>query len=316
MERTGTIKDYLRIARFDHWIKQLFILPGIAFAIVLVNDIDLSAGEAIARLILGFISTCLAASANYCINEWLDSAFDQYHPTKKQRPAVTAVLKSGYVYALYSLFAAAGLVCAFFASWFIFFSVLLLLVMGILYNVNPVRLKEIPYVDVLSESLNNAIRLLIGWFVVTSAYLPPATVIFGFWMGGAFLMATKRYAEYRMISDKSTAVSYRKSFAIYTEQSLLVSAFFYAMCALFFTGVFMVKYRVELLISIPMLCGLFSYYLWISNKNDSAAQKPEKLFKEKKLMLFVILFLITAAVALLVDIRWLDKLLETSLIGA
>ena len=314
MEEKGTVKDYLRIARFDHWIKQLFILPGIVFAVALVKDFDIY--YVALRFVLGFVSTCFIASANYIINEWLDAGFDKYHPTKKYRPAVAAVLKVKYVYFMYISFAVLGLLAAYFVSYFVFLSELFLFLMGIIYNVKPIRSKEIPYVDVLSESVNNAIRLLIGWFIVTSDYLPPVTVVFGFWMGGAFLMATKRYAEYRMIDDKSVAALYRKSFAKYTEQSLLTSAFFYALCALFFTGVFMVKYRVELLITIPVLCGLFCYYLSISYKKDSAAQKPEKLFKEKGLMFFVFLFVIMAAIAMFVDIPQLGSLLETSLIGA
>ena len=313
MNKNGTLTDYLRIARFDHWIKQLFILPGIVFAVALVKDLDFPSIPI--RLVLGFISTCFIASANYIINEWLDAEFDKYHPTKKLRPAVVSTLKAKYVYSMYALFAAIGLIAAFFASWMVLYSELFLLAMGVVYNVKPLRSKEIPYVDVLSESLNNVIRLLIGWVIVTSDYWPPATIIFGFWMGGAFLMATKRYAEYRMIGNKSTAALYRKSFAKYSEQSLLVSAFFYALCALFFTGVFMVKYRVEFLITIPVLCTLFCYYLHISFKNDSAAQKPEKLFREKCLMFLVFLFTLTAAIAMFVDIPWLETLLKTSFVG-
>ncbi|MDR1797895.1 MAG: UbiA prenyltransferase family protein [Clostridiales Family XIII bacterium] len=306
--------DYLHLARFDHWIKQLFILPGMGFAIVLVDSLD--ARGIVVRFALGFVATCLIASANYIINEWLDAEFDQYHPTKKFRPAVAVDIKAKYVYGMYALFGLSGMIAAFLASWLVFWSALLLFVMGIVYNVRPLRSKEVPYVDVLSESINNAIRLLIGWFIVTSDYFPPATIVFGFWMGGAFLMATKRYAEYRMIGDKQTAALYRKSFAKYSEKSLLVSAFFYALCALFFTGVFMVKYRVELLISIPVLCGLFCYYLHIAYKKDSAAQKPEKLFREKGLTAFVVAFVATIAIAMFVDIPALNALLETSLIGA
>lgn len=104
-------------------------------------------------------------------------------------------------------------------------------------------------------------------------------------------MATKRYSEYRMINDKSVAAHYRKSFRYYTEKSLLISAFFYALMSVFFCGVFMIKYRTELILDIPLLCGLFCLYLNISYKEDSSAQKPEKLFHEKGLMLYLLLFL-------------------------
>ncbi len=39
-------------------------------------------------ILMSFFATCLIASANYVINEWLDAEFDQFHPTKKVRPVV------------------------------------------------------------------------------------------------------------------------------------------------------------------------------------------------------------------------------------
>ena len=71
------MKKYIKIMRIDHWIKQLFILPGVAFAMLLVPD---PAEELPLRILLGFLSTCFIASANYVINEWLDAAFDRFHP--------------------------------------------------------------------------------------------------------------------------------------------------------------------------------------------------------------------------------------------
>lgn len=76
------------------------------------------------------------------------------------------------------------------------FSVLWLWVMGLVYNVEPLRTKDIPVLDVLSESVNNAIRLLAGWFMVSGDTLPPLSLIAGYWMGGAFLMGIKFRAAY------------------------------------------------------------------------------------------------------------------------
>lgn len=199
-------------------------------------------------------------------------------------------------------------------SKYVFAMELWLFIMGILYNVKPVRTKEIPYLDVISESVNNAIRLLIGWFAITSAFFPPISIVFGYWMGGAFLMATKRYSEYRMIADKDTAAHYRKSFQYYTEKSLLISAFFYALLSVFFCGIFMIKYRTELILDIPILCGLFCLYLHISYKEDSGAQKPEKLFKEKGLMLYLAIFLFITCVLMFVDIPGLEWIVGKELL--
>jgi len=267
------------------------------------------------RIILGFIATCSVASANYIINEWLDAGFDRYHPTKKNRPVVSAGLRPRYIIAEYAVFAVAGLVGAWFVSLPVFIAVSLLFLMGIVYNVPPVRSKEIPYIDVLSESVNNALRLLIGWFIVTGKFLPPVSIVLGYWMGGAFLMAAKRFAEYRMIGDKSRAALYRKSFKYYSEKTLLLSSFFYALLSVFFCGIFMIKYRIELLLAIPFLCGLFCVYLNICYKQDSPAQKPEKLFKEKGLLLYTLFFIILLVVLVLFNLPFLRLFQETSFLG-
>lgn len=309
----NNIKDYIRIARIDHWIKQLFIFPGMVFAFFLVDGISVK--SKIWDIILAFVATSFIASANYVINEWLDAKFDKFHPTKKSRPVVSGNVKFAGVMVEYIIFTAAGLVVAWFVSKLTFYMELWLWIMGILYNVKPIRTKEIPYVDVLSESLNNAIRLLIGWFTVTNNFIPPVSIVFGYWMAGAFLMATKRYSEYRMIADKSLASNYRKSFKYYSEKSLLISSFFYALLSVFFCGVFMVKYRAELILDIPLICGLFCLYFSISFKENSSAQKPEKLFKEKALVGYLVILFAITCLLMIVDIPALSFIMDSIIVG-
>lgn len=293
------MKKYIKIARPDHWIKNFFIVPGIVIALLLegrgTNLIS------IWSLILGFFSVCFISSANYVINEWLDAEFDQYHPVKKYRPVVTGHMHKWIVTAEYLLLAITGLAFACFINRYFFYSTAALLIMGILYNVKPIRTKDIVYVDVLSESVNNMLRLMLGWFLVTANHFPPASILVGYWMAGAFLMGTKRLAEYRMINNPSLAGQYRKSFRHYSEQSLLCSSFFYALCATFCMGIFMIKYRIEYVLSMPILFLLFTHYLKLAYEKDSAAQKPEKLYREKTLLGIVALFALA-----LVALTWID----------
>ena len=86
-------------------------------------------------------------------------------------------------------------------------SIVSLLVMGLIYNVPPIRTKDKVFLDILSKSINNPIRFLSGWFIVAPAYVPPTSVLLAYWMGGAFLMAVKRYSEYRAIGDHKRAVN-------------------------------------------------------------------------------------------------------------
>jgi len=295
------LKNYIKIARPDHWVKNAFIIPGIVVAWLVTDGIELSS-ELLFKFIFGLIATCFIASANYVINEWLDAEFDKYHPTKKNRPVVSENMKATWVYLEYILLICLGVGLSFAVNKFFVYVEIWLLVMGVIYNVKPMRSKDVPYLDVLSESINNMIRLLLGWFIVTSAYLPPVSILIGYWFGGAFLMAIKRLAEYRMIGDSERAGLYRKSFKSYTERSLLVSSFFYASTSIFFTGIFLIKYRMEYIFAMPLVFGLFCLYLSISFKPDSAVQKPEKLYKEKGLIAYVLVLVIALVILSLVDI--------------
>ena len=84
-------------------------------------------------------------------------------------------------------------------SWTFAVTLLALWVMGCIYNIPPVRTKDSPYVDVLSESINNPLRMLAGWFIVDDASFRPASLLLSYWMVGCYFMAIKRYAEYRDI---------------------------------------------------------------------------------------------------------------------
>ncbi|GHS86370.1 decaprenyl-phosphate phosphoribosyltransferase [Synergistales bacterium] len=307
-----SVNPYIRIARPDHWVKNIFIIPGVVFAIFLTKT-SVTAGL-LFHITLGFLATSLVASANYVINEWLDAEFDRFHPVKKNRAVVSGSMSVQVIVMEYFLFAAVGTSIAAFVSLHLALSEFFLLIMGVVYNVKPMRTKDIPYVDVLSESVNNAIRLLLGWFLVTDMWLPPVSLVIGYWMGGAFLMAIKRYAEYRMIGNPQTAGQYRKSFQKYDEVSLLVSSVFYALVSIFFVGVFLIKYRLELILTIPFLCGLYCVYLKLSYEEDSVVQKPEKLYRERGLMLYIIFLISLFVLLLLFDIPGLSLFLDKSLL--
>jgi 4-hydroxybenzoate polyprenyltransferase len=161
---------------------------------------------------------------------------------------------------------------------------------GIFYNVPPLRTKEKAYLDVISESINNPLRLTLGWAMVDPTTLPPSSIILAYWCGGAFLMAAKRYSEYREIVASHGAellVRYRASFAGYSEVSLNISCFVYGLLSTFFLAIFLIKYRVEYLLCVPAVVALFGYYLALSTQAASSAQNPEKLFKERKLLALV-----------------------------
>lgn len=315
------LKDYLAIARPDNWAKNVFMGPGMLFALIVYHK-PLST-SLLLPILAGVVSTCLVASANYVINEYLDAEFDKFHPLKKKRTAVVRVVNPALVYVEWFVLAAVGLALAYSISMQFLLVSAFLLFMGVLYNVRPFRTKERPYIDVLSESVNNPIRFALGWFTVAPALsfadfgavplfntFPHTSILIAYWMGGAYLMATKRFAEYRLIDDPQLAGLYRRSFQFYTEHSLLISMFFYALTSAFFLGIFLIKNRVELLISFPFFALLFSWYLRIGLLKDSPVQGSEKLYTRKWFMLYVVLFCLLLIGLMFVDVPWLHKFLQ------
>ena len=304
--------EYIKIARPDHWFKNVFMLPGTALAIIMM---PVGHEHLYSPLVLGLLSTCLIASANYVVNEYLDAEFDKFHPVKKDRPSVTGLVNRTYVIMEYCTLAIMGLVLAWgVGKLFLFFSGLLL-IMGILYNVPPIRLKDLIYIDVLSESLNNPIRFFLGWHIVEKVYLPPSSILLAYWFGGAFLMAVKRYAEYSKIDDPLRAGRYRRSFHFYSRNSLLQSMFFYAMNAALFLGVFLVKYRIEFILSFPFIALLFTWYVGYGLNEDTAAENPEKLYRKWKFLLYTAAVVGLIFVLFFFDIPGLKFLMQKHIVS-
>ncbi|KPH58865.1 UbiA family prenyltransferase [Novosphingobium aerophilum] len=282
--KTARLRDYLTLARFDHITKHVFIIPGLILAYALREPSLLDAPQ---RVVIGFVVAIAIASANYVINEWLDREFDAHHPSKHHRKAVSLQLSPALVYVEYLAFAGVGLsLAAWMGGSFFVFSIVFL-ASGLVYNVQPIRSKDRPFLDVISESVNNPIRLTLGWLMIDPSSMPPVSLLLAYWTGGAFLMGSKRLSEYRDITAAvglETLTRYRKSFAGYTAESLVVSCLVYAMLSSFFLGVFLIKYRVEYVLAFPFIAGLFGCYLWLSMLPDSIAQRPERMFRSRRLM--------------------------------
>lgn len=301
-----SLHGYVQIARFDHWFKNVLVLPGCAFALLLSTQWPARLWWSIPATLL---VASLVASANYVVNEWLDAATDRFHPLKKDRPSALGQLDGRWVVVEYLAFLVAGLGLAALVGREVLIVAALFAGMGLVYNVPPIRSKERPYLDVLSESINNPLRLLLGWFCIVDWWIPPASLIFGYWMAGAFLMAIKRFSEMRYLESQEVARAYRTSFGYYTPEKLLTFAVFCASIASFFLGVFLVKYRIELLLCLPFLAFGFAWYVHIGMKPDSAAQSPEKLYRERGFSLYMGFLVLLFTLAFLVDIPALEWLL-------
>jgi 4-hydroxybenzoate polyprenyltransferase len=301
--------NHLGLFRLDHSVKQIFVVPGIVIAASLTGT-SFSAGLTL-RIALGMASVVAVASSNYVLNELLDAPFDRLHPTKCLRPAAIGTISIPLAYLQWLVCGIAGFLLAYPVSKGLFLSVLSLWIMGCFYNIPPVRMKDIPYLDVLSESINNPIRLCVGWYIVTATVVPPVSLLVAYWMLGAYFMALKRFSEYRQIGCEP-AVRYRRSFEFYSEEALLTSVLFYAATSMLFFGAFVMRYRMEMVLAFPLIALLMAVYFNLAFVKDSPVQNPEKLYKEPRLMVLLAACSFVLCVMSFVNLPWLAQVFPKS----
>jgi 4-hydroxybenzoate polyprenyltransferase len=300
---------HLSIARLDHWTKNIFILPGIVVAFSAVGGV---APGATWRIAIGILACTLIASSNYVLNEVLDAPFDKHHPAKARRPAACGKVHIPLAYAQWLAMMATGLLLGSLVSRSFLLVCAALWAMGCVYNIPPLRTKEVAYLDVLSESINNPLRMLMGWYMITETVVPPVSLLIAYWMIGAYFMALKRFSEYREIGDPVRAGAYRRSFRNYSEQSLLVSVTFYASAAMLFFGAFITRYHLELVLSFPFVAYAMAIYFLLSFEKGSPVQNPENLYREKRLMVPVVLCAVVMASLMFIQIPQLPRLFSQS----
>ena len=308
-----SLSGHLRIARVDHWTKNVFVLPGIVAAIAL-DGTPLGVHFAW-RVALGLLAVGLIASSNYTINEVIDGPFDRNHPSKRDRPVPSGKVSIPLAYAQWLVLGVAGMLLSLRLSTTFAMTMGILWLMGCIYNIPPLRTKDVPYVDVISEAVNNPLRMLAGWFLVARSTFPPASLLLSYWMVGCYFMAIKRFAECRQIGDPLAVASYRRSLCFFTPERLLVAIAFYGSTAMLFFGAFIMRYRVELILSFPLVAWVMSQYLALGFEDDSAAQNPEKLYRSPRLMVAVIACSIAMALLLFVDVPALHNIFSADFVN-
>ena len=301
------MKNYVKMLRIDHWIKNLFILPGFLLG-YLIFDLGFEL-KCLINLLIALLASSLIASANYLINEWLDRHNDAKHPDKKDRPAVSGKIKFKFVLVLYIILIVSGLFLSFKLNIYCFWACLAFAISGLIYNVKPIRAKDIRILDVIVESFNNPIRMYIGWFALSIEALIPLSLIFSYWFFGAFLMNCKRITDFKKFDDNQSRKLFRPSLGDYTLNQLYVIALIYSTLSTSFFMTFAVRYKIEMIILLPMIVMVYSLYFLNCMSDESVAAEPEKIMKSRKFMYLSIFIALLFYFLLRVDMPFLDEII-------
>ena len=266
-------RGHLAIMRVDHWFKQVFVLPGIAIAL---SDTHGRHPRRAVRSARGRVPVGLPRVLEQLRHQ--RGARRTVRPVAPDevgnRPVPSGLVNVPLAYVQWIALMVVGVGLGFAVNAPLGLTMLALWVMGCIYNIPPVRSKDLPYLDVLSESINNPLRMLAGWYMTGTTEFAPTSLLVSYWMVGCYFMALKRYAEYNEIGDPARAATYRKSFAYYTPERLLVSIMFYASAAMLFLGAFVMRYRLELILAFPLIAIVMAIYLSLAFKPRQRRDQP------------------------------------------
>jgi 4-hydroxybenzoate polyprenyltransferase len=306
------MESYIKISRLDHVIKQIFIVPGIFIALIYTSYDNIN----FLIIFLGFISSILTASSNYVINEYLDRNFDKHHPLKNSRTLVKKKLTFKNIILYYFILIFISLLISLKINIYFFITNIIFIISGIIYNVKPFRFKDKVYFDVLTESLNNPIRLFLGWFMIIDnmSILPPISFLLFYWFSGGFLMSSKRLSEIiffeKFSNTKKNLVKYRPSYKHYNKNNLTLACIVYLMLVSFNSAIFLLKYREELILLYPIIILLFSAYFYLSIELPYKAVFPEKVYLNKYIIILTFFSFFLFFILFYFDLPLIENLIQ------
>ena len=108
--------------------------------------------------------------------------------------------------------------------------------------------------------------------------------MFRYWFFGAFLMNCKRITDFKKFDDINSRKLFRPSLGDYTINQLYVIALIYSTLSTSFFMTFAVRYKIEMIILLPLIVIVYSLYFSNSLGKESVAAAPEKLMKSRKFL--------------------------------
>ncbi len=275
------MKQYLKLIRPFHWVKNLLIFVPLFFGGQLFN------GNKFFLSVLGFIAFSFIASSVYIINDIQDADKDRKHPKKRFRPIASGkISKQHACIFLVMLLVVSFLIMIYLTkvnhnSWASFGFPIAYLIMNIAYSNG---LKNIPLVDVVIIAIGFVIRLLYGGVLVNITISDSLllTVI----SASMFLGFGKRRNELK----KGTST--RKVLRAYSMEFLNKIMYVFIGLTLMFYSLWSINGSVWLIYTSPLAMIIVADYCLIIESGSSDGDPAEVLKHSKSLMALLVLFVL------------------------
>lgn len=179
---TKKIKNYIKLIRVKHWLKNGLVFLPIFFSSNIFN-INLLLTSVLAFFIFSFTSSIV-----YVINDMNDIEKDKLHPVKKNRPLASGAVSIPMARVVIVILFVLVVLLSFFAykennNVFVFLIPLIYLVLNIMYSKG---LKNIPIIDVVILVSGFVFRVMYGGVITdieVSKYLYLMIIFGAFYLG-------------------------------------------------------------------------------------------------------------------------------------
>lgn len=276
------IKDYLKLIRVPHWIKNFFVFVPLLFSLHLFDK------DYFLLSLKAFVVFSLASSFVYVVNDLIDIEADKAHPKKKNRPLPSGRIKKSSALILAIVLLLVVLLSYFFFNPQFIFFLYAFLFLNILYSF---YLKHIVILDIFSIAAGFSIRVLAGAAVIevpVSSWLILTTMFISLFLG-----VMKRHSELVQVADSNKVT--RKVLAEYstnfTNQMATVAASGVIICYALYTvsqrtvSVFNTE---NLIYTTPFVVfGIFRY-MYLEYQNNRGENTTQVMMTDIPMILIVI----------------------------
>jgi decaprenyl-phosphate phosphoribosyltransferase len=174
----GVIGGLVKTIRPHQWVKNLFVMAPIVFAK------NVFQAQPLTRAIMAFGVFCLLSGAVYTLNDIVDVDADRVHPQKRHRP-----IASGRVPLNVARGFLGALVVVAFSLAVLLFKIQFFAVAMAYFMLNvaySLRLKKIPFIDVMCIAAGFVLRVMGGGFAIdvrVSWYMFGVTALIALFLG-------------------------------------------------------------------------------------------------------------------------------------
>lgn len=273
------IKNYLKLMRCHHYIKNILIFLPLVFSKSLFDT------QSVIRVLLGTISFCFVASIVYIINDIKDVEIDKKHDKKKYRPIASgnvSIKEAILLIIILIVFSILINILLFGNNISKYFWIILYLVLNILYSI---KLKHVPIIDIVILAFGFLIRVFYGATIIdveVSNWLYLTILSFSFYMG-----LGKRRNEFIKMGNNG-----RKVLQYYNKSFLDNNMYMTLALTIVFYALWCVDVNIANIIwTVPIIMIILMKYSLII-EGESHGDPVDVILENKDLLFLVIIYAI------------------------